>query len=65
MKTLSKTHKDSILEMIKQKDNINWIKSYCKGAGFDTDKISSPVFVFENKITLRYRRDNSYYYINN
>ena len=64
MKKLAKIHRDSILKMIKDGDTISSIKGYCKGAGFDTDNYSSPVFIRQDgKIILRYRNINSYYYI--
>ena len=63
MKTLSKLHRDHILDLIKESNPINRIKSYCIGAGFDFESYSSPVHIIGNKLTLRYRRNNEYYYI--
>ena len=63
MKTLSKIHRDYILGLIKESNAINRIKSYCVGAGFDTENYSSPVHIANNKLTLRYRRENEYYYL--
>ena len=63
MKTLSKTNYDYILKMIANKDKINWIKSFCEGCGFDTNNYSSPVYIDDNKISIRYRRENKYFYL--
>ena len=63
MKTLSKLHRDYILDLIKESNSVNRIKSYCLGAGFDTESYSSPVHITNNKLTLRYRRNNEYYYL--
>ena len=64
MKTLSKIHKDYILEMIKNNEAINSIKAYCIGAGFDFTNHSSPIHINEfGKLRMRYRRENTYYYI--
>lgn len=65
MKTLSKIHKDQIVKMINNNDKINYIKSYCTGAGFDTSKYSSPIHISDDgKLTMRYRNKNTYYFIN-
>jgi hypothetical protein len=64
MKKLAKIHRDFILKMIQNGDKVSYIKAYCKGAGFDTDNYSSPVFISQQgKMILRYRNINSYYYI--
>ena len=62
MKTLSKDSKNYIITLINNKDNINNIKAFCKGLGLDTSKYSSPVHIGDNKITLKYRTINTYYY---
>lgn len=64
MKTLSKIHKDYIDQLIKQKEKIERIKSYAKGAGFDTDSYSSPIHIQGSKLTIRYRGSNKYYFLN-
>lgn len=61
MKTLTKTHKEYILKMINDGDKIEWIESYCLGAGFDTKNYSSPVYISENKVSITYRRQTTYY----
>jgi len=64
MKKLSKIHKDYILNMIKNNEGINNIKAYCLGAGFDVTNYSSPIHIDEfGKLTMRYRCENTYYYI--
>lgn len=63
MKTLSKLHRDYILDLLKENNSINRIKSYCLGAGFDIESYSSPVNIINNKLTLRYRRNYEYYYL--
>ncbi len=60
--TLAKIHKEHILKMINDNDNINWIVSYCKGAGLDTSKVSSPVVILDGKISITYRGERTYYY---
>ena len=65
MQKLSKIHKDYIIEMIKEKESLISLKSYCKGAGFDTTNYSSPIHISnDGKLTIRYRTINTYYYIN-
>ena len=65
MKTLAKIHKDQITKMIKENDTALSIKSYCKGAGFNTNSYSSPIHIDANgKLTMRYRTINTYHYIN-
>ena len=64
MKTLAKIHKEEITKMIKENDSVRSIKAYCKGAGFDTTKYSSPIHISEGgKLTMRYRTINTYHYI--
>lgn len=63
MKALSKTHKDYIEKMIKEECSVNEIKGYCKGAGIDTTKYSSPVHIGSDKVTIRYRGNNTYHQI--
>lgn len=63
MKTLSKDSKNYILKLINDKENVNRIKSFCKGLGLDTNSYSSPVYISETKITIKYRSENTYYYI--
>ena len=64
MKTLAKIHKESIMKMINNNDNVSYIKAYCSGAGFDTDSYSSPIHISEDgKLTMRYRKINTYHYI--
>ena len=64
MKTLTKIHKEQIIKMINDKDEINSFKAYCKGAGFDTDSYSSPIHIsLDGKLTMRYRGVNTYHYI--
>ena len=63
MKKLSKGHKEYITKMIENGDKLDWIQSYCLGAGIDTTKYSSPVHISnEGKISLTYRRETFYYY---
>ena len=63
-KKLSKVHKDYILKMIEGNDNLNAIKAYCEGAGFNTNKFSSPVYISKDgQLALRYRNINTYYLI--
>ena len=61
MNTLTKTHKEYILKMISGGDLIEWIESYCLGAGFDTKNTSSPVYISENKISITYRGQITYH----
>lgn len=63
MKTLSKKAFNDLVGMIKNGDKLNWIKSYCEGYGLSTENPSSPVFINKNKISITYRRVNSYYYL--
>ena len=64
MKKLSKIHKDYILKMIQNGLRVSYLKAYCKGAGFNTNDYSSPVFIGQDgKMRLRYRNIYSYYYI--
>jgi hypothetical protein len=64
MQSLSKTSKDYLLSMIKAKENINYIIAFCQGLGLNTKSHSSPVFISEqNVISIRYRREMSYYYL--
>lgn len=65
MKKLAKIHKDYITKMIKEKERVSSFKAYCKGAGFDTTKYSSPIHIDEQtgKLTMTYRRINTYHYI--
>lgn len=63
MKILSKDSKNYIVNLINGKENINTIKAYCQGLGLDTKSYSSPVHIGSDKITLRYRKENTYYYI--
>jgi hypothetical protein len=64
MKNLAKTHKDYILQMIKNNSGMNNIKAYCLGAGFDVTNYSSPIHIGEfGKLTMRYKTENTYYYI--
>jgi uncharacterized membrane protein len=63
MKKLSKTHKNQILSMILNRENISYIIAYCEGAGFDTTKYSSPVHISNGKISITYRNENKYYYL--
>lgn len=62
MKTISKDSRDYILDLINNKESIFRIQSFCKGLGLDTESYSSPVHIANNKITIRYRRENTYYY---
>jgi hypothetical protein len=61
MKSLTKTHKEYILKMINDGDKIEWIESYCLGAGFDTKNYLSPVYISENKVSITCRRQTTYY----
>jgi hypothetical protein len=63
MKTLSKGSKIYIVNLINNKENVNRIKAFCQGLGLDTENYSSPVHIGNNKITIRYRTENTYYYI--
>ena len=64
MKTLAKIHKDQITKMINENERVSTFKAYCKGAGFDTTKYSSPIHISEEgKLTMRYRTINTYHYI--
>lgn len=64
MKSLSKAHKEYIIEMIEKGDKLEWIKSYCLGADIDTSKYSSPVHINEiGKISITYRRQIFYYHV--
>lgn len=64
MKSLSKTSKDYLLTMIEAKENVKFIIAFCKGLGLDTKSYSSPVHISEqNKISIRYRKEMSYYYL--
>ena len=62
MKTLNKQNKDYILKLVEQKE-INSILSFCDGLGIDTTKYSSSVHYFNGKLTIRYRTENTYYYL--
>ena len=62
MKTLNKQNKDYILKLVEQKE-INSILSFCDGLGIDTKKYSSTVHYFNGKLTIRYRTENTYYYL--
>ena len=66
MKTLAKTHKDHVTKMINDNEPLRYIKSYCKGAGFDTNDYSSAIHINEQTsiLTMRYRTINTYYCIN-
>jgi hypothetical protein len=64
MITLSKIHKDYIEQLIKENEKIQRVISYAKGAGFNTDSYSSPIHIEGNKLTIRYRRENKYYFLN-
>ena len=63
MKTLSKLHKDRIETMINNGDRLFQIEAYCLGAGIDTKSYSSPIHIENNKLTMKYRRENKYFYI--
>jgi hypothetical protein len=63
MKTLSKESRNYILNLINDKENVNRIVSFCKGLGLDTTKYSSPVHISESKISIRYRKESTYYSI--
>ena len=64
MKTLANIHKDQITKMINENERVSTFKAYCKGAGFDTTKYSSPIHISEEgKLTMRYRTINTYHYI--
>jgi len=65
MKTLSKTHKTQIEKMINDGDKVQWIAAYCKGAGFDTNSPSSPVYITDNKVCLTYRRNLTSQFVTN
>jgi hypothetical protein len=58
--TLDKTSFDYIKEMISNNENINSLKSFCKGFGMDVDSYSSPVHIANNKIAITYRRISHY-----
>lgn len=61
MITLKKIHKEYILKMINNGDKINFIESYCLGAGIDTKNLLSPVYISKNKISIKYRRQTTYH----
>lgn len=64
MKALHKIHKEEITKMIDDKERVSTFLAYCKGAGFDTTKYSSPIHISEDgKLTMRYRNINTYHYI--
>lgn len=65
MASLNKIHKEIIDKMIKDNEKIRFIKSYCIGAGIDTNSYSSGVFIDEEKIVITYRRKNYYHNIIN
>jgi ADP-heptose:LPS heptosyltransferase len=64
MANLSKTHRDEILKLIADSEtNLDQLKAYCSGAGFDVSNYSSPVHISESgKVALRYRGENTYYH---
>ena len=64
MKPLSKIHKVYIDQLIKENEKIERVRSYAKGAGFDTDSYSSPIHIQGSKLTIRYRGENKYYFLN-
>jgi len=62
MKTLSKDARNYILKLVDEK-NIKSILSFCVGYGLDTANYSSPVHYANGKLTIKYRRENTYYYL--
>ena len=62
-KILDKLHKDYIYELLKDQGiTADYIRSYCRGAGIDTNNYSSPVHISDGgKLTIRYRGINSYF----
>lgn len=62
MKTLSKDARNYILKLVDEK-NIKSILSFCLGYGLDTNSYSSPVHYANGKLTIKYRRENTYYYL--
>jgi hypothetical protein len=63
MTTLAKSHKEYINQMIKENQSVDQFQSYCKGAGIDTTKYSSPIHIGkDNKISIRYRGEMSYHF---
>ena len=64
MVKLDKIHKDYLMGMVEQKETVRSFNAYCRGAGFDTSSYSSPVHIDgNNKLCIRYRGVNSYYYL--
>lgn len=57
---ISKDGFEYIKKMISEGDNLNNIKSFCKGYGLDIESYSSPVNISGDKITIRYRTKNYY-----
>lgn len=62
MKTISLETKNYILELIKER-SLNRIISFCEGYGLDLNDYSSPVHYANGKLTIKYRRVNTYYYL--
>jgi hypothetical protein len=62
MKTLSKESRDYILQLISER-NLKSILSFCVGYGIDTNNYSSAVHYSNGKLTIKYRRENKYYYL--
>lgn len=68
MTTLAKSHKEYIDQMIKENQGVEQFQAYCKGAGIDTTKYSSPIWIgldaFMNltKMAIKYRGKSTYHY---
>tara|TARA_R110000772_G_scaffold224437_1_gene335071 strand:- start:2 stop:232 length:231 start_codon:yes stop_codon:yes gene_type:complete len=58
--TLSKSSFEYIKEMIKNNESITGLKAFCNGSGMDFENHSSPVYISNDKVCLRYRRNNYY-----
>jgi hypothetical protein len=58
--TLDKKSFEYIKSMVNNQESIKSILAFCKGYGMDTESYSSPVHISENKISVRYRRNNYY-----
>jgi len=65
MKKLDKNSYNHIKTMIKENDNIEWIKAFANGFGIDTNNYSSAVHISYNEITIKYRRKNEYKFYTN
>jgi hypothetical protein len=62
MSTISKESRNYILDLVKE-NRLDSILSFCQGLGLDTNNFLSPVHYLNGKLSIKYRRISTYYYI--